>query len=71
MAYVKAQIPSEVYHLTKDIPGLLFISVGTVKGHKSHIYSKLGVDSYDALKAYLDILKRCGRLEELLQGGGK
>ena len=58
-------------YTVKDIPGLMFISVGTVKGHNSHIYSKLGVDSYDALKAYLDILKRCGRLEELLQGGGK
>ena len=58
-------------YAVKDISGLLFISVGTVKGHNSHIYSKLGVDSYDALKAYLDILKRCGRLEELLQGGGK
>ena len=56
-------------YTVKDIPGLLFISVGTVKGHNSHIYSKLGVDSYDALRAYLDILKRCGRLEELLQGG--
>ena len=37
----------------------------------SHIYSKLGVDSYNALKAYLDILRRCERLEDLLQGGGK
>ena len=52
----------------KDIPDLLFISAGTVKGHNSHIYSKLGVDSYDALKAYLDVLKRCGRLENMLQG---
>ena len=43
----------------------------TVKGHNSHIYSKLGVDSYDSLKAYLDVLRRCERLEELLQGGGK
>lgn len=58
-------------YTVKDIPGLLFISVGTVKGHNSHIYSKLGVDSYDSLKAYLDVLRRCGRLEELLQGGGK
>ena len=55
-------------YTVKEIPELLFISAGTVKGHNSHIYSKLGVDSYDALKAYLDILKRCGRLEELLQG---
>ena len=53
------------------VSGLLFISVGTVKGHNSHIYSKLGVDSYDSLKAYLDVLRRCERLEELLQGGGK
>ena len=52
----------------KDIPDLLFISAGTVKGHNSHIYSKLGVDSYDALKAYLAVLKRCGRLENMLQG---
>ena len=55
-------------YTVKDIPNLLFISAGTVKGHNSHIYSKLGVDSYDALKAYLDVLKRCGRLEEMLQG---
>lgn len=56
-------------YAVKDISGLLFISAGTVKGHNSHIYSKLGVDSYDSLKAYLDILRRCERLEELLQGG--
>ena len=58
-------------YAVKDISGLLFISVGTVKGHNSHIYSKLGVDSYDSLKAYLDVLRRCERLEELLQGSGK
>ena len=58
-------------YAVKDISGLLFISVGTVKGHNSHIYSKLGVDSYDSLKAYLDVLRRCERLEELLQGGDK
>ncbi len=58
-------------YTVKDISGLLFISAGTVKGHNSHIYSKLGVDSYDALKAYLDVLRRCERLEDLLQGGGK
>ena len=58
-------------YTVKDISGLLFISAGTVKGHNSHIYSKLGVDSYNALKAYLDALRRCERLEDLLQGGGK
>ena len=58
-------------YAVKDISGLLFISAGTVKGHNNHIYSKLGVDSYDSLKAYLDVLRRCERLEELLQGGGK
>ena len=58
-------------YTVKDISGLLFISAGTVKGHNSHIYSKLGVDSYNALKAYLDVLRRCERLEDLLQGGGK
>ena len=56
-------------YAVKDISSLLFISAGTVKGHNSHIYSKLGVDSYDNLKAYLDVLRRCDRLEELLQGG--
>ena len=56
-------------YTVKEISGLLFISAGTVKGHNSHIYSKLGVDSYDALKAYLDVLRRCERLEEMLQGG--
>ena len=65
---------SELIDRAKGLTGterVILISVGTVKGHNSHIYSKLGVNSYDSLKAYLDVLRRCERLEELLQGGGK
>lgn len=45
----------------KDIPDLLFISASTVKAHNRSIYRKLNVSSYDELKAYIDIFRRCGQ----------
>ena len=44
----------------RDIPDLLFISASTVKAHNRSIYRKLNVSSYDDLKAYIDIFRRCG-----------
>lgn len=44
----------------RDIPDLMFISASTVKAHNRSIYRKLGVSSYDELKAYIDIFRRCG-----------
>lgn len=53
-------------HSPQDIPELMFISASTVKAHNRNIYRKLNVDSYDALKAYIDVLTRCGRIDLLL-----
>lgn len=47
----------------RDIPELLFISASTVKAHNRSIYRKLGVSSYDELKAYIDVFRRCGQSE--------
>lgn len=33
----------------------------TVKAHNRSIYRKLNVSSYDELKAYIDIFRRCGQ----------
>ena len=55
-------------YAVKDIPDLLFISAGTVKGHNRNIYRKLEVSSYDELKAYLNIMERCGKIDALFEG---
>lgn len=49
-----------------EIPELMFISASTVKTHNRNIYSKLGVSSYDGLMAYIEMFRRCDRLDALL-----
>ena len=49
-----------------DIPELAFISMSTVRKHNRNIYEKLGVSSRDELMLYIDLLRRCGRLNELI-----
>lgn len=49
-----------------EIPDLAFISMSTVRKHNQSIYQKLGVDSRDELMLYIDLLRRCGRLQELV-----
>ena len=48
-----------------EIPELAFISMSTVRKHNRSIYEKLGVASRDELMLYIDLLRRCGRLQEL------
>ena len=48
-----------------EIPDLAFISMSTVRKHNRSIYEKLGVASRDELMLYIDLLRRCGRLQEL------
>lgn len=48
-----------------DIPELAFISMSTVRKHNRKIYEKLGVSSRDELMLYIDLIRRCGRLQEL------
>ena len=48
-----------------EIPDLAYISMSTVRRHNRSIYEKLEVSSRDELMLYIDLLKRCGRLDEL------
>lgn len=43
-----------------------FISIHTVRKHNANIYQKLGVGSRDELILYLDLFRRCGRMDELM-----
>ena len=52
-------------HEIGEIPDLAFISMSTVRKHNRSIYEKLGVASRDELMLYIDLLRRCGRLQEL------
>ncbi|MBR6523763.1 MAG: helix-turn-helix transcriptional regulator [Clostridia bacterium] len=49
-----------------EIPELCFISINTVRKHNANIYKKLEVGSKEELMLYIELFKRCGRLEELL-----
>lgn len=49
-----------------EVAELAFISIHTVRKHNANIYQKLGVGSRDELMLYLELFRRCGRLEELL-----
>ena len=48
-----------------DIPDLACVSLNTVRKHNRSIYEKLGVKSKDELDLYLDLLKRCERIDEI------
>lgn len=52
-------------HEIAEIPELAFISMSTVRKHNRKIYEKLGVTSRDELMLYIDLLRRCGRIQEL------
>lgn len=52
-------------HEIAEIPDLAFISMSTVRKHNRSIYQKLGVVSRDELMLYIDLLRRCGKLQEL------
>lgn len=52
-------------HEIADIPALACISINTVRKHNRSIYEKLGVNSKDELQLYLDLLRRCERIDEL------
>ena len=50
-----------------EIPDLAFISIHTVKKHNSNIYQKLGISSRDELMLYIELFRRCDRLNELTE----
>ena len=52
-------------HDIADIPELAFISIHTVKKHNRSINQKLEIASRDELMLYIELFRRCGRLQEL------
>lgn len=50
----------------QDIPELAFISMSTVRKHNRNIYEKLGVSSRDEMMLYIDMLRKCGRIGEII-----
>ncbi len=53
-------------HKIKEIPSLSYISENTVKKYNRSIYKKLGVATRDELMVYIDLLKRCDKINEVL-----
>lgn len=49
-----------------EVAELAYISIHTVRKHNANIYQKLSVGSRDELMLYLELFRRCGRLEELI-----
>lgn len=52
-------------HSIAEIPELTYASMSTVRKHNRSIYDKLGVTSRDEMMLYIDLLRRCGRLQEI------
>ena len=50
----------------QDIPELAFISMSTVRKQNRNIYEKLGVSSRDEMMLYIDMLRKCGRIGEII-----
>ena len=48
-----------------QIPDVAFISINTVRKHNANIYQKMKVNSKDELMLYIELFRRCDRLEEL------
>ena len=56
--YTRGMTPSQI---SEEI----FISVNTVKKHTKNIYRKLEINSRNELIMYVDLFRRCGRMEDL------
>lgn len=50
-----------------EVAELAFISIHTVRKHNANIYQKLGIGSRDELMLYIELFRRIGRLEEILE----
>ena len=49
----------------EEIAARAYISVATAKKHNTNINRKLGVTSREELMLYIDLFRRCGRLDEI------
>ena len=50
----------------QEIPELAFISMPTVRKHNRNIYDKLDVSSKDEMMLYIDLLRKCGKIGEII-----
>lgn len=48
-----------------EVAELAYISINTVRKHNTNIYQKLEVGSRDELMLYIELFRRCGRMDEL------
>lgn len=49
----------------EEIAARAFISINTAKKHNTNINRKLGVTTREELMLYIDLFRRCGRLEQI------
>ena len=49
----------------EEVAARAYISVATAKKHNTNINHKLGVTSREELMLYIDLFRRCGRLDEI------
>ena len=50
-----------------EITEKAFLSMSTVRKHSGNIYRKLNISSRDELMLYIDLFRRCNRLDELYE----
>ncbi len=58
-------------HNMDDLPDLLFVSKSTAKHHILKIYKKLNVSSRGELLLYLDMIKGCGMIDNIICKNGQ
>ena len=49
----------------EEVAARAYISVSTAKKHNTNINRKLGVTPREELMLYIDLFRRCGRLDEI------
>ncbi len=49
----------------EEVAARAYISVNTVKKHNTNINRKLGVSTREEMMLYIDLFRRCGRLDEI------
>lgn len=49
----------------EEVAARSFISVGTARKHNTNLNRKLGISNREELMVYIDLFRRCGRLEEI------
>lgn len=55
----------------EEVAARAYISVATAKKHNTNINRKLGVTSREELMLYIDLFRRCARLDEIAAAAGR